>query len=236
LVAGQRHAVCLAVLAVPEQMGPIIAALDTLFTRLGRHPAVLQTDRGSCFIGTDGGASATLPGRLTLWLWGQGIVHRLTPAGKPQRNGAVERLNGAVERSWQDEPDGLAALLAVWNWGKTGLGEDVPRYGGRATWGLSRMWERLAHVQVRRKVDRQGKVSVWNRLVSVGHRWRDRPVVVSFDATRQLVCFHDERGALLTERSLPWLTADWVWTGQEPAPTHAGVPPASELGSSTTFG
>lgn len=217
-------------------MAAVVCALDGLLTRVGRQPQALHTDRGSCFIGAEGGPGMAVPGRLTLWLWGHGVEHRLTPAGKPQRNGAVERLHGAVERSWQDEPDGLAALLDVWNWGKDGTPSVVRAYAGRTGWRAERMWERLARVRVTRKVDRQGKLSLWDRPVRVGSRWRDRSVVVSFDAERRLVVFHDERGALLTERDLPWLTAAWVWTGDDPPPPSAVATPAFEHVGSSTFG
>lgn len=219
------------------RMGAVIQALHALMTRLGRQPEALQTDRGPCFIGADGGPSIAVPGRLTLWLWGHGVEHRLIPPGKPQRNGAVERLNGALERSWQDEPDGVAALVAVWNWGKADTPPVGRTYAGRAGWRLERLWERLARVRVTRKVDRQGKLSLWDRPVRVGRRWRDRTVVVSFDAARRLAVFHDERGALLTERALPWLTAEWVWTGNDDPPSPAaGATPAFEFASSSTFG
>ena len=222
--------------AAPPQMAAVMRELDGLLTRLGRQPQALQTDRGPCFIGAEGGPSIAVPGRLTLWLWGHGLEHRLSPPGKPQRNGAVERLNGALERSWQDEPDGLAALLDVWNWGKAGTPPVVRAYGGRAGWRLERMWERLARVRVTRKVDRQGKLSLWDRPVRVGRRWRDRTVVVSFDAERRLVVFHDERGALLTERALPWLSAEWVWTGiDDAAPSLEVATLALEQTSSSTF-
>lgn len=237
LVAGARDAVCLGVIAAAPQMAVVIRTLDALLLRLERQPQALQTDRGACFIGSDGGSSLAVPGRLTLWLWGHGIEHRFIPAGKPQRNGAVERLNGAIERSWQGEPDGLTALVEVWNWGKDGQPARERAYAGRAGWRIARMWERLARVRVTRKVDRQGKLSLWDRPVRVGRRWRDRSVVVSFDAERRLVVLHDERGALLTERELPWLTAAWVWAdGDDLPPAGTGAAQAGEQVSSSTFG
>ena len=99
-------------------MTAVQATLQALMTREGRQPAVLQTDRGPCFVGAEGGATKAVPGRLTLWLWGHGIEHRLLPPGTPHRNGAVERWNGAIEGSWAGEPGGLDELRAVWNWGK----------------------------------------------------------------------------------------------------------------------
>jgi hypothetical protein len=73
--------------------------------------------------------------------------------------------------------------------------------------------------------------------VRVGRRWRDRTVVVSFDAERRLLVCHDERGALLTETALPWLTEEWVWAGCDPDPAAtAGAAPPLEAAGSSTFG
>src|SRR5207244_6169195 len=91
------------------------AGLAACFAQRGCQPEIIQTDRGACFLGAEGGASAAVPSRLTLWLWGLGIEHRLNPAHTPQRNGAVERFHGGVEHSWAGEMDGVAALIAVWN-------------------------------------------------------------------------------------------------------------------------
>jgi transposase InsO family protein len=156
-VAGRHGARCLLSAPLPERMTAVQGALAGLLTRLGHQPATVQTDRGPCFVGAEGGPSKAAPGRLTLWLWGHGIEHRLLPPGTPTRNGAVERWNGAVERSWAGEEGGLAALAEVWNWGKPAAASAERPYGGRAGWRAARMWERLARVRVERKVDRQGK-------------------------------------------------------------------------------
>lgn len=202
-------------------MAEVLPRLAQLMARRGEQPAVLQTDRGPCFIGAEGGTKVAVPGRLTLWLWGAGIVHRLLPPGKPYRNGAVERFNGAIERSWQGEADGLSALQAVWNEGKES-GPAGAAYGGRAGFQLARVWAGLATVRVTRSVDRQGKLSLWDRPVRVGSAWADRVVVVTFDADRQLAVIRDKRGEAIAERALSWLTEAWIWAGI--ATDHAPVP------------
>jgi hypothetical protein len=230
-----RAAPCLAVSASPARTGAVVGVLAQVFSRIGRQPQALQTDRGPCFIGAEGGETLALPGRLTLWLWGHGIEHRVTPPGKPQRNGAVERWNGAMAHSWAGEAGGLEALVAVWNYGKGWPGEECPPYRGRAGWREERLWERLARVRVLRRVDRQGKLSMWDRPVRVGSRLGDRTVVLTFDAERRVLTVHDERGGLLTERALPWLTADWVWSVLEPAVqvVTGAAPVFDACGSST---
>ena len=115
------------------------AALARTLASEGVQPAVVQSDRGACFIGTETG-SAAVPSRVTLWLWSLGIEHRLLPPRRPQRNGAVERLHGALERSWQGEPGGLEALLPVWNQGKQGATTATTPYRGLDGSDLERFW------------------------------------------------------------------------------------------------
>jgi hypothetical protein len=199
--------------------------LDRLMTERQDQPAVLQTDRGSCFVGAEGGNRTAVPGRLTLWLWGLGIQHQILPVAKPWRNGAVERFNGAIEHSWQGEADGLADLQVVWNWGKD-LAQPVIPYQGRAGFSLAQVWHGLATVRVRRSVDSQGKLSLWDRPVRVGQRWADRAVRVTFDPERQLLVVHDKHGRLIGEKALPWLTAEWLWTS-DPADDPPPVNPVA---------
>jgi hypothetical protein len=198
--------------AAGERTEVVLAALHRLMRRRGEQPAVVQTDRGPCFVGAEGGERRALPGRLTLWLWGLGIGHRVLPPGKPWRNGAVERFHGAVEHSWTGEAAGLAALRTVWNHGKTGAAAPRP-YADRAGFDLARVWTGLAGVRVERGVDAQGKLSVWDRPLRVGQRWARYDVVVTFDAGRRLVVVRDRRDTVLAERSLPWLTVAWLWAG-----------------------
>ncbi len=220
-----------------ERMAEVLPRLAQLMARRGEQPAVLQTDRGPCFIGAEGGTNVAVPGRLTLWLWGGGIVHRLLPPGKPYRNGAVERFNGAIERSWQGEADGLSALQAVWNEGK-GSGPAGMAYTGRAGFQLARVWAGLATVRVKRSVDRQGKLSLWDRPVRVGQAWADRVVVVTFDAERMVAVIRDKRGEAIAERGLPWLTEAWIWDGTDPDPSSSPrrmAPPPFDVAADSIF-
>ncbi|MGH2534540.1 MAG: hypothetical protein ACRDJW_19925 [Thermomicrobiales bacterium] len=227
VVAGPHGGLCLAVEPVAgERTAIVLATLHRLMRQRGEQPAVLQTDRGPCFVGAEGGERRALPGRLTLWLWGLGITHRVLPPGKPWRNGAVERFQGAVEHSWTGEPDGLAAPRAVWNHGKAGAGTTLP-YQGRAGFDLARVWAGLARGRVTRSVDAQGKRSVWDRPLRVGRRWALRPVVVTFDAPRRVAVVRDKQDTALVERALPWLTAAWLWAeaeGAEQVLDHDGTP------------
>jgi hypothetical protein len=178
--------------------------------RLGRQPDVVQSDRGACFVGAEA-ASAAIPNRLTLWLWSLGIAHRLTPPRRPQRNGAVERLHGALEHSWTGEADGVAALLAVWNHGKQVATPATTPYSGRDGSDLDRVWAGLAEVTVQRRVTRQGTTSLWDRPVRIGKTAADTVVTVTFQAERRVLVARDAHDAIVREIALPWLTLDWLW-------------------------
>ena len=217
VVEGPHAGSCLwAAPASGERTEVVLAALHRLMRQRAEQPAVLQTDRGPCFVGAEGGDRRALPGRLTLWLWGLGIVHRVLPPGKPWRNGAVERFHGAVEHSWTGEPAGLEALLTVWNSGK-GSAATPRAYADWAGFRLDRVWDGLARVRAERSVDPQGKLSAWDRPVRVGRRWARYTVILTFDAPRRLAIVRDRQDRVLAERALPWLTADWIWSGIERA-------------------
>lgn len=236
VVQGLRHGPSLAAaVCASERTAVVRTELDRVMTERQEQPAVLQTDRGPCFVGAEGGNRTAVPGRLTLWLWGLGIQHQILPAAKPWRNGAVERFNGALEHSWQGEAGGLTDLRVVWNWGKATAQPVIP-YRGRAGFSLALVWQGLATVRVRRSVDVQGKLSLWDRPVRVGARWADREVVVTFEATRQVVVFHDKHGNLIGETALPWLTEEWLWASDaaDDPPTDSGADqPADSEGTAT---
>lgn len=227
IVEGPRAGTVVSCQANVPRAAAVQAAFAAVFAEHGQ-PAVLQTDRGPCFVGTEGGASKAVPGRFTLWLWGLDIDHQLTPPGKPQRNGAAERFNGAIEQSWADEPGGLDALCAVWNVGKTSRADEWTPYRGRTGFDLAAVWQRLAAVRITRQVDRQGKLSLWDRPVRVGKRYAGQAVQVTFDASTRQIVLYDERGFRLQEMALPWLTEAWLWA-DVPLAAQASDP----LGDST---
>lgn len=210
IVEGPRDGRCLTVTRARPRQAQAQAALAQTLAREGVQPAVIQSDRGACFVGT-ATTSAAVPSRLTLWLWSLGINHRLLPPRRPQRNGAVERLHGALERSWQGEPDGIEAMLVVWNHGKQVASPATTPYRGRVDSDLARVWAGLERVQVTRRVTRQGTISLWDRPVRIGRMSAEQPVTLRFDAARRVLVARDEHDTLLRELDLPWLTLDWLW-------------------------
>jgi hypothetical protein len=202
------------------------AGLAGCLARLGCQPQVVQTDHGACFLGAEGGAQAAIPSRFTLWLWSLGIEHHLIPVRTPQHNGAVERFHGGVEHSWAGEADGLAALIAVWNVDKPPVDEGHRPYRGRTGGDWVQVWAKLSQVRVRRRVDRQGKLSLWNRPVRIGRSHANQRVVVTFDADRRQVVVSTEREEVLATTPLPWLTMAWLWEAVS-LPDQAPHPPAT---------
>jgi transposase InsO family protein len=216
-MVGPRGGPCVdSVPVANEQTAAAIATLHQLMQRAGEQPAVVQTDRAPCFVGAEGSERKALPGRFTLWLWGLGIDHQILPPAKPWRNGAVERLNGALEHSWRGEEGGRTELIAVWNHGKTGPATHRP-YADRAGFELDRVWDGLATSRVARSVDAQGKLSVWDRPLRIGTRWAGQTVIVTFDGDRRLAIIRDKQERVLREVTLPWLTDAWLWDAGDEA-------------------
>jgi hypothetical protein len=187
------------------------AGLARVFAGHGCQPPVVQTDHGPCFLGAEGGAAAAVPSRLTLWLWGLGIEHRFIPLRHPQSNGAVERWHGGMKQAWAGEDGGLEALQAVWNVDKLPLDAGHRPYEGRVGFDWSQVWTKLGQVRVQRRVDRQGKLSLWDHPVRVGRHAANQLVTVTFDAAHEQVVVRDEHEAVLAALTLPWLTEEWLW-------------------------
>lgn len=192
-------------------MDLVQAAVAHCFATLARIPRQIQTDRHPCFLGAEEPTRHALPGRFTLWLAGLGIGHRLIPVRRPQRNGAVERFHGGLKQGWRGEAGGRAAFTAVWNAERPPLSARHRRYRGRAGFRLRRVWDLLGQTQVQRQVNRQGKLSLWNRSIPVGMAAVGQTVTVSFDPATKRALVRDAHERVLREVPLPWLTADWLW-------------------------
>lgn len=82
---------------------------------------------------------------------------------------------------------------------------------------MRRVVEKLKGVVVRRRVDTEGKIRLWGREIRVGAKAAGRRVRVDFDGEgdKIRIIVRDERGVVLKERSLEWVTEDWLWAGLE---------------------
>jgi hypothetical protein len=116
-----------------------------------------------------------------------------------------------MKQAWAGEVGGLAALQAVWNVDKPALAAGHRPYQGRAGFDWDAVWSKLSQVRVQRRVDRQGKLSLWDHAVRVGQVAANQCVTVTFDAAREQVVVRDEHEVVLAALALPWLTEDWLW-------------------------
>jgi hypothetical protein len=73
----------------------------------------------------------------------------------------------------------------------------------RLNWSLERVQEGLAGIVVRRRVDRGGSVSIYNRNYYVGERYRSQTVLILFDPLDGAWVCTDERDQQLRRWPAP---------------------------------
>jgi hypothetical protein len=181
------------------------------------------------------GSQGDLPTDLACWLAGLGLGLLFNPPRRPQDNGVIERYQG-VGKSW-GEPQrcGSAAELQRrldeldrWQRDLYPTADGRPRrevfpgleHSGRrynparevATWERKRAWEWVGSHLVPRRVDSQGKVSLYNRPYFVGSVWGGRTIWVGFDPERGEWMFQDEKGHEIRRQSAPELSAERILT------------------------
>ena len=179
------------------------------------------------------GSSGDLPPDLALWLIGLGIEITWNPPRRPQKNGVVERSQGVGKR-WSepkqcDSSDKLQARVDEMDRLQR---EDYPRQKGRsrmelfpalrhsgrpydagrelACWQWQRMGQHLTGYTAARRVDKGGLISLYNRNVYVGTKYRGQTVYVTLDPQTREWIFSDERGTQLRTRAAIELETDCV--------------------------
>ena len=197
--------------------------LRQAFARWGL-PGQLRVDNGAPW-----GSKGDLPTDLALWLLGLGIDLHWNRPGQATDNAVVERGHG-VGANWaepQAHPSAaalerrLAAMDRIQREEYPSIGrrsrlEAYPALahsgrpyrpaGERRQWSLPRVLDYLAGLVGRRRVDRQGMVSVYNRNYYVGRRHAGRAVQVALDPQRRSWVFSDEPGRQLRELPAEQLT------------------------------
>jgi hypothetical protein len=197
------------------------------FERWGR-PRRLRVDNGKPW-----GSWSDLPPALALWLIGLGVGVIWNDPRRPQQNGVVERSQGTAKR-WA-EPHACSSPAEL----QGRLDEDdvlqrerypVARrrsrwelfpelaHSGRAyreadeagEWCLGRVRDHLAEWAVPRRVDRQGKISIYNRNIYVGVLYAGRDVWVQFDPGRGEWLINDGAGQQLRTRPAPEIDAESI--------------------------
>jgi hypothetical protein len=201
--------------------------LRRAFERWGL-PLRLRVDNG-----TPWGSWSDLPPALALWLIGLGVGVIWNEPRRPQQNGVVERSQGTAKR-WAEphacrSPAELQARLDADDLlqrerypvaGGRSRRELFPGlgHGGRAyreadeagAWCLQRVRDHLAEVAVPRRVDGQGKVSVYNRSLYVGVMYAGRGVWVQFDPGRGEWLINDGAGQQLRTQPAPEIGAESI--------------------------
>jgi transposase InsO family protein len=206
--------------AVPQQ-------LRVAFSRWGL-PQRLRVDNGKPW-----GSWSDLPPALSLWLIGLGLEVVWNDPRRPQQNGVVERSQGTGKR-WA-EPDtcqSVAELQGRLDGDDTLQRERYPlaqgqsrwqlfpglKHSGRPyreedeaeRWSLERVREQVAGYALSRRVDSQGKVSVYNRNLYVGVVHKGQPVWVQFDPDQGCWLLSDRAGRQLRTPPAPEINAESI--------------------------
>lgn len=69
-----------------------------------------------------------------------------------------------------------------------------------------RVWAHLAGQRWTRRVDKAGQISVYNRALGVGKRWKGQQVALQFDAAAVAWVVRDDRGEELARHPAPELS------------------------------
>jgi hypothetical protein len=188
-------------------------------------PGRLRVDNGKPW-----GSWSDLPPALALWLIGLGIDMVWNDPRRPQQNGVVERSQGTAKR-WAephvcrtvaelqarlDEDDGLqrerypvAQGRSRWQVfpGLAHTGRPYRKGDEAQRWSLARVRDHLAGYAVPRQVDRQGKVSVYNRNLYVGVVHGGKQVCIQFDPDQGHWLISDRAGQQLRTLPAPEISA-----------------------------
>ena len=166
------------------------------------------------------GTPRDLPPELALWLIGLGVGVIWNPAGQPTCNPKVVRCNGLTQQ-WGElhrcaDRAGAAAVLAEVARiqreeypairGRTRLEVfpqlKAPRRAYRrsqeaALWDLSRVDAFLAQGCWKRRVDCNGRISIYGHGRSVGRAWAHQEVGLRFEASSRCWMACDQAGELI---------------------------------------
>ena len=203
------------------------AELRRAFTRWGR-PGTIRVDNGGPW-----GSAGDLPPELSLWLLGLGMEMHWNDPHQPTQNAVVERSQ-RTGKAWAeagqcDSPeqlqDRLQEMDAVqreaypWREGQSRAaaypqlahsGRVYSAAWERQHWELERVLQHLAGYAVRRKVDKNGDVSLYHRPHYVGIRSAGQDVYVMVDPERVEWVFADERNQQLRVQPAEELTAERI--------------------------
>jgi hypothetical protein len=179
------------------------------------------------------GTPRDLPSELALWLIGLGVEPIWNPAGQPTCNPKVERCNGLTQQWGElhrcaDGAEAAAVLAEVARIQR----EEYPAIRRRtrleafprlvvprrayapadegAMWDLSRVDAFLARGCWRRRVDCNGRISIYGHGRSVGRAWAHQEVVLRFEASSRRWMVSGRDGELIEQLPVSELTRERI--------------------------
>jgi hypothetical protein len=179
------------------------------------------------------GSPRDLPSELSLWLIGLAVEPNWNPAGRPTCNPKVERCNG-VTQQWGElhrctdchqASRTLARVARIQRdeypaiHGRTRREVfpelDTPRREYRrsqeaALWELFRVDAFLARGCWRRRVDCNGRISIYGHGRSVGRAWARQEVVLRFEASARCWMVSNQAGELIKQLPASELTQERI--------------------------
>jgi hypothetical protein len=179
------------------------------------------------------GTSRDLPPELALWLIGLGVGMIWNPAGQPTCNPKVERCNG-VTQQWGELhrcTDIRHAARVLARIGRIQRAEypalrgrtrlevfpqlSTPRRAYRrcqeaALWDRSRVDAFLARGCWKRRVDCNGRISIYGHGRSVGRAWAHQEVGLRFEASSRCWLVSDQAGELIKQIPASELTRERI--------------------------
>ncbi len=191
-------------------------------------PGGLRVDNGVPW-----GATGDLPSALAVWAIGLGVQVQHNRPRRCQENGKVERSHGVLTQ-WAEPATcaDAAALQTALTTASRFQRETYPAVRGesRATafpalmaggrpfdpareakvFDERRVWAYLAGKVWTRRVDKVGRISVYNRPLGVGKRWKGQDVTLQFDAEAVAWVVRDARGTELARHPAPELSRDRI--------------------------
>lgn len=201
--------------------------LRDLFERWGL-PQRIRVDNGAPW-----GTGSDLPTALALWWIGLGIDPIWNHPHSPRENAKIERFNGLIE-SWGDPkrcPD-LVAWQARVAWVARVQREVYPSVGNQTRleanpalsevgrpyerereaqqWQLERVQQYLSRSAWSRRVDKVGRISLYNRAYPVGREHRGKEVWVRFDAANHAWVITTEGGEELRRHPADEISAQRI--------------------------
>jgi hypothetical protein len=205
------------------------AELRRVFARWGR-PDIIRVDNGGPW-GSDG----DFPPDLALWLLGLDIAVHWNDPRSPTQNGVVERSQGTGKRWAEPEQCATAAELqrrlrkmdiiqrtvypSIAGQSRTAAFPALRHSGRRYSWAWERRhWNHrrvldyLAGDAVKRRVDKNGDVSLYHRPHYVGSMHRGKEVYVMVDPVRVQWVFADAEGRQLRVQPAEELKAHRIRT------------------------